>query len=220
MFHVKPFADTITKLVGQKRISRELTEALEQYRELVRTANSKINLVSRAGDTVAEIERQTLLSLALISRLPKKPLRWLDIGSGGGFPAIPLAICRPDDSFDLIESISKKAFFLERTVAALNLSGVRILNDRAERYLAIENPDRRRYDWLTIKAVGGWKDAFSWGAAALHPGGMLATFKPMDNDPDVAARNNSYSFELVENYSIRNILPEVTARILLFKKSA
>ena len=180
VFHVKLPADLIMRIAGMRSVDEAMIRTGEQFCERLIEANEKINLVSRAGDIGAEIERQFLLSLALLSRLPRRQtLRWLDIGSGGGFPAIPIAIFRPYDSFHLVESVAKKAFFLERTARALDLRNVRVINDRAEQYLASDRIPRDRYNWLSIKAVAGLKEAFAWGEAALVHRGTLVTFKPM-----------------------------------------
>lgn len=219
MFHVKLPVDLIRRITGTRSVDEAMIQRGEEYCERLLKANKKINLVSRAGDTEAEIERQFLLSLAILTRLPRRQtLRWLDIGSGGGFPAIPIAIFRPYDSFHLVESIAKKAFFLERTARALGLHNVRVVNDRAERYLAGDEVPPERYDWLSIKAVAGWKEAFAWGEAALVHRGTLVTFKPLTMGLEELGQVENHSFKPIDSFYVKKFLPEVTTRIMLFKK--
>lgn len=219
MFHVKLPSDLIRHIAGTRVVDEAMIRTGEQFCEQLIEANKKINLVSRAGDTEAEIESQFLLSLAILSRLPRRQtLRWLDIGSGGGFPAIPIAIFRPYDSFHLVESTAKKAFFLERTARALDLRNVRVINDRAERYLAGDDVPPERYNWLSIKAVAGWKEAFDWGNSALVPHGTLVTFKPLTLGLEELGQIDNHSFKAIESFFVKRFLPGVTTRILLFKK--
>lgn len=74
---------------------------------------------------------------------------FLDLGSGAGFPGIPLAIVYPRKQFVLAESVKKKARFLEDTVAALGLRNVTVTSDRAETWLS-----RKRVDVVIVRAVG------------------------------------------------------------------
>lgn len=209
----------LTRIAGMRSVDEAMIRTGEQFCERLIEANKKINLVSRAGDTEAEIECQFLLSLAILTRLPRRQtLRWLDIGSGGGFPAIPIAIFRPYDSFHLVESVAKKAFFLERTAHALGIRNVRVINERAERYLAGDEMPPERYNWLSIKAVSGWNEAFAWGEAALVPRGTLVTYKPLTIDLEGLGQAENHSFKAIESFFVKRFLPEVTTRILLFKK--
>jgi 16S rRNA (guanine527-N7)-methyltransferase len=77
----------------------------------------------------------------------------LDLGSGGGFPGIPVAIAEPDCSMILCESIGKKARFLEETVEKLGLKNVRVVHARAEDYLA-----SNRVDLVLIRAVSSVRE--------------------------------------------------------------
>jgi 16S rRNA (guanine527-N7)-methyltransferase len=82
--------------------------------------------------------------LYLATRLPEGPLRIIDIGSGAGFPGIPVAIYRPECTVDLVEAHQRKAVFLRE--AARNLTNVRVLAQRAE---AVTDS----YDWTISRAV-------------------------------------------------------------------
>jgi 16S rRNA (guanine527-N7)-methyltransferase len=83
-------------------------------------------------------------SLFLARFLPSGPHRIVDIGSGGGFPGIPVAIFRPDCEISLVESHQRKAVFLRE--AARELSNVKVIPKRAEDV-------QERFDWLISRAV-------------------------------------------------------------------
>lgn len=122
--------------------SQQLTLLEEHYRLLLRW-NQKINL-TRITSLQDAVRYHYCESLYLATRLPEGPLRIVDIGSGAGFPGIPLAIYRPECAVDLVESHQRKAVFLRE--AARKLTKVRVLAQRAE---AVTDS----YDWTISRAV-------------------------------------------------------------------
>ena len=120
----------------------QLTLLEEHYRLLLRW-NQKINLTRITGLRDA-VRYHYCESLYLAKRLPAGPLRIVDIGSGAGFPGIPVAIYRPECSVDLVESHQRKAVFLRE--AARQLPNVRVLPQRAESVTD-------SYDWTISRAV-------------------------------------------------------------------
>jgi len=119
---------------------QQLTLLDEHYHLLLRW-NQKMNLTRITGLQDAVRYRE---SLYLAAQLPEGPLRIVDIGSGAGFPGVPVAIYRPDCTVDLVESHQRKAVFLRE--AARNLTNVRVLPQRAE---AVTDS----YDWTISRAV-------------------------------------------------------------------
>ncbi len=121
---------------------QQLTLLEEHYHLLLRW-NQKINL-TRITSLQDAVRYHYCESLYLAQRLPEGPLRIVDIGSGAGFPGIPVAIYRPECAVDLVESHQRKAVFLRE--AARNLTNVRVLAQRAE---AVTDS----YDWTISRAV-------------------------------------------------------------------
>jgi 16S rRNA (guanine527-N7)-methyltransferase len=102
-------------------VSRETLNALETYVQILRRWQPKLNLVANATlDSVWS--RHILDSLQLLRAAPVGSKSWLDLGSGGGFPGLPCAICAADydlgTSFELVESDTRKCAFLREVVAA------------------------------------------------------------------------------------------------------
>ncbi len=121
---------------------QQLTLLEDHYRLLLRW-NRKINL-TRITSLQDVVRYHYCESLYLATRLPKGMLRIVDIGSGAGFPGIPVAISRPECTVDLVESHQRKAVFLRE--AARKLPNVRVLPQRAE---AVTNS----YDWTISRAI-------------------------------------------------------------------
>jgi len=116
---------------------------LEEHYQLLLRWNQKINL-TRITSLQDVVRYHYCESLYLATHLPEGPLRIVDIGSGAGFPGIPLAIYRPECSVDLVESHQRKAVFLRE--AARELKNVRVLAQRAEVLTDL-------YDWTISRAV-------------------------------------------------------------------
>ena len=124
-------------------LSLQQLTLLEEHYQLLLRWNQKINL-TRITNLQDAVRYHYCESLYLAARLPEGPLRVVDIGSGGGFPGIPVAIYRAEFAVDLVESHQRKAVFLRE--AARGLTNVRVRAGRAE---AVTDS----YDWTISRAV-------------------------------------------------------------------
>ena len=117
--------------------------------------NSKINVISRK-DMDNFYEHHVLHSLAIAKVQPFKPMaEILDVGTGGGFPGIPLAILFPDARFHLIDSIGKKIKVVQSVAEQLELKNVRAEQIRAEQL-------RGEYDFIVSRAVTDLSQFTQW----------------------------------------------------------
>ena len=118
----------------------------EKLNDLYQDWNLKINVVSRKD--IDEIYLRHVLHSLGIAKVQKfnPGASILDVGTGGGFPGIPLAILFPETQFHLVDSIGKKIKVVEEVSAGLGLSNVKITNDR------VENIDGQ-YDFIVSRAV-------------------------------------------------------------------
>jgi 16S rRNA (guanine527-N7)-methyltransferase len=110
-------------------------------------------------------------------RQPGEPLRLIDVGSGGGLPGIPLAICLPDVEVTLLEATGKKVQFLEEVKAALNLPNLRVVQGRAEVAGRDRNAHRERYDIVVSRAVGVLATLVELTVPFAKLGGMILAIK-------------------------------------------
>lgn len=144
--------------------------ALEQYCNLVRTANQGINLVSRQDIDQLQAHHvvPSLLYLELKRVQPGDQV--LDIGSGGGFPGMVIAIMEPTIQMTLVDSIAKKTQFLRHCVAELRLKNVTVITGRVETLSG-------SYDHLTARAVAPLETLWAWASPLLTSTGTLEALK-------------------------------------------
>jgi len=99
----------------------------------------------------------------------------VDIGSGAGFPGLPLAIALPGTQVDLVESTGRKCRFLERAIVDLGLERTRVVCMRAEDWARAEGAGR--YDAATVRAVGPLPTLVEYASPLLSEGGILVAWK-------------------------------------------
>jgi 16S rRNA (guanine527-N7)-methyltransferase len=161
------------------RLGVELDETeesrLARYLGMLFWTNERINLTRI--DRESAWTRHVVDSLSLLAPLAsiEGVARGIDIGSGGGLPAIPLAIARPDIAWTLLEATTKKARFLEAVARALGLANVTVVQDRAER--AARGVMRESFDVATSRAVGGLAELALWSIPFLRIGGVMLAIK-------------------------------------------
>ncbi|UCS95346.1 16S rRNA (guanine(527)-N(7))-methyltransferase RsmG [Echinicola marina] len=123
--------------------------------ELYRDWNQKINVISRK-DMDSFYIHHVLHSLGIAKVMNFEPGTWvLDIGTGGGFPGIPLAILFPDTNFHLVDSIGKKITVVKDVAKSLKLSNVEAQQVRAESLV-------RKYDFVVSRAVTRMANFYPW----------------------------------------------------------
>lgn len=126
-----------------------------QLPELYQHWNSQINVISRKD--IEELDLRHVLHSLGIAKVQafKENTRILDIGTGGGFPGIPLAILFPETQFHLVDSIGKKINVVNEIVSALNLKNVSTAHMRAEQV-------KGEYDFIVSRAVTNMNDFVKW----------------------------------------------------------
>lgn len=144
-------------------ISEESWTKLERWAVLLREWNTKINLISRKDIDALE-ERHLIHCLAITNALTlKKGARILDVGTGGGLPGLPMAICYPQAKFTLIDSIAKKVGVVQAVADALGLENVEAKQVRAEAL-------KTQFDFVTGRAVKNLPEFLSWISDNLQKG--------------------------------------------------
>lgn len=140
-----------------------------QLQPLYNDWNSKINVISRK-DIDHLYERHVLHSLSLAAFFTFQHESFLDVGTGGGFPGIPLAILFPDCTFTLVDSIGKKINVVQEIVNSLQLKNVKALHINVKEHKA-------RYDYIISRAVCDFSEFIDLTAKNLKPNASILYLK-------------------------------------------
>jgi 16S rRNA (guanine527-N7)-methyltransferase len=164
----------------------DFADAAERYLALLLEANARLNLTRIVEPT--EVARLHMLdavaALPLIDAVA--PARALDLGSGGGVPGILLALARRGVAWTLVDSVRKKADAMSMFVAALRLSDVEVVAERAE-ILGRDPAHRERYDLITARACAALPVLAEYALPLLRVGGVLLAWKGALADEELRA---------------------------------
>ncbi|MBI1341433.1 MAG: 16S rRNA (guanine(527)-N(7))-methyltransferase RsmG [Terrimonas sp.] len=185
--------------------------------ELYSTWNTKINVISRKDiDSLYEKHILHSLSIAAVFNFPAGT-EIIDIGTGGGFPGIPLAIFFPDVQFHLVDSIAKKLKVVDDIAATIGLTNVSTEHTRAE---SIRN---RKFDFAVSRAVAPLKDLWQWSKPLLR-GTKSAGEEDRPSNGLICLKGGDLSLEIQESRTrprimeISEIFPEpyFTEKFMLY----
>lgn len=180
-------------------LSEKQVEQFSRLGEIYSDWNSKINVISRKDMDQFYI-RHVLHSLGISKVMAFQPgTKVLDIGTGGGFPGIPLAILFPDTHFHLVDSIGKKISVVKDVAKQLKLSNVEAQQTRAEQLV-------RKYDFVVSRAVTRMINFYPWVKNKIrkedfneYPNGILY-LKGGDVDEELEELGKSYVVYHLEDY--------------------
>jgi len=165
-------------------------DLLWRYAQLLRERNAHVNLTSI-------VSLEGILTLHMLDSLSvAKELgdarRLIDVGTGGGFPGIPLAVAFPDRHFTLIDGTQKKIRFVAEAIAALDIRNARAVAARAESYDAEKN-----FDVVIPRAVGSLADTVERTAHLLAPRGRVLAMKGRVPDDEIRALPRGWRADVV-----------------------
>jgi 16S rRNA (guanine527-N7)-methyltransferase len=150
---------------------------LGRFLDVLFEANTRMNL-TRIVDRKQAWTRHVLDSLSVLPFLEAcQAQNMLDLGAGGGFPGMPVAIVRPDLPVTLLEATGKKARFLVDAVTDLSLENVTVLSERAETLGSPEGGGRFAWDVVTARAVGPMRVLLELALPLVVEGGYLIAIK-------------------------------------------
>jgi 16S rRNA (guanine527-N7)-methyltransferase len=167
----------LARAVGLE-VSGSATLQIAHYIELLSRWNRRINLTSLSlapptDEAISQLILEPIAAASLLANAHKSGTSWVDVGSGGGSPAIPLKIVQPHLPLVLVESVGKKSAFLREAVRSLQLDQVEVVTGRFETF-ASAHPAAASV--ITMRAVRADNALLRAVASALMPGGMLAIF--------------------------------------------
>ncbi|RUV87541.1 16S rRNA (guanine(527)-N(7))-methyltransferase RsmG [Mesorhizobium sp. M1A.F.Ca.IN.020.06.1.1] len=190
-------------------VSRETFERLQAFERHFQKWNRSINLA--APSTLDDVWRRHILDSAQLARIAPTAMRWVDLGSGGGFPGLVLGFLlaeRPGATIDLVESNRKKASFLQSVVGQFGLPA-RVLARRIDdSYPLVSAPEV-----ITARALTGLPDLLDLAAPWLTKGARSLFHKGRDYRAEVEESAHRWTFDLVEHPSMTDahgVILEIT----------
>lgn len=173
-------------------ISDDQINCFEKYYELLIEKNKVMNLTA-ITDKEDVIVKHFIDSIALIPYLLDKgininnELKIIDIGTGAGFPGLPLKIMMPDVKFTLLDSLNKRVSFLNEVIDELKLKDIEALHGRAEDY-ASDNKYREKYDICVSRAVANLSTLSEYCIPFVKEDGFFISYKAGESEEEI---NNS-----------------------------
>lgn len=174
-------------LLNDFDLNQKQIEMFEKYLSLLLEWNEKFNLTAITDKDQIE-EKHFVDSLYLLKYISLKEKTLLDVGSGAGFPGIPLAIAEPTAKITLLESNSKKVSFLKEVVKQLQLTNVEIIQGRAE-----ELNLREKFDHVTARAVKELNVLLEISFYMVKVGGSFLAYKSSNVENEIG--NASHAFK-------------------------
>ena len=170
----------------KEKIQGEYKEKFEAYRALILEYNNRYNLTTILEEN--DMNYKHFLDSVAGEKYFNKKARVAEIGSGAGFPSIPLKIVREDLFFDLFESVGKKCEVLNVVVDKLGLKGVNIYNIRAED-AARDASFREKFDHATARAVARMNTLTEYCFPFVKVGGTFIAYKSGETEEIIEAKS-------------------------------
>lgn len=170
-------------------INDSIIEKLDVYYEMLVETNKVMNLTAITEfDDVLIKHYLDSLSISTLSVL-KDGIRVLDLGTGAGFPGIPLAIAFPNVSFVLMDSLNKRINFLQQVIDKLGLKNVTAIHGRAEEK-AFDKVYRETFDIVTSRAVANINTLSEYCIPFVKKGGYFISYKSGDINEELSGLGN------------------------------
>lgn len=172
-------------------LTPEMVDKLNTYHRMLLAANAQMNLTRVPDDEDEAIDRNYLDSLAPLGdpTLLENAKTLIDVGSGAGFPGLPLAIAKPDLQVTLLDSLKKRVEFLRSVIRELGLN-TEVVHGRAED-MAKDPEYRARYDIATARAVAGLNTLYELTLPFARVGGKLIAYKGPTADEEIEEGKNA-----------------------------
>lgn len=193
--------DAAATAAGLAPLSPGVAGKFMTYLELLQKWNAKLNLTA-IREPEGILHRHFIECIFAAQHLPSGIHTLLDFGSGGGFPGLPIALCRPEIWVTLGESQAKKAAFLRETIRTLGLSNATVYNGRVEEL-------SQKFDAVALRAVDRMQGACRTAIRNLAVAGCLVLFVTRETGSDLTTE-----FGQIE-WTPSILLPGSSQRLLL-----
>lgn len=217
--------ETIAAKIGLDNTNIDIPH-LQKYVEMVKKAQETLNLVSKQD--IERFEEKHILDSLYFSLVDlekysiSRDFSLIDLGSGGGCPGVPVACLYPEARITMLESISKKASFLNTVTDAFPAGRLSVINERIE-IAAHQDSYRETFDIVTARALSNINTLLEYAIPFLRVGGIFVAYKTtkelqnIDELSPVTALLGAVTVETIP-YKAEN--KEIERRLAIFKKIA
>lgn len=164
------------------RFFMEQAEQFFEYMNLLIEWNEKMNLTAITEPTEI-IEKHFIDSLTILNKIDNNQ-KVVDVGTGAGFPGIPLSIMNPTLKITLVDSLNKRLIFLQEVVAKLNLKNIEIVHARAEEF-GQNKKYRENFDIATSRAVANLSTLSEYLIPLVKVGGKVISMKASEAQEEI-----------------------------------
>ncbi len=201
-------------------LNQEKLSKFSRYKGLLKEWNEKINITTITDDI--EIDQKHFLDsiTPFTTGLFNGNKRVIDIGTGGGFPGIPLKIVNEDLQFTLLDSLNKRIIFLNEVIKDLNLKDIEAVHGRAEEFSRMENY-REKFHICISRAVASLDTLSEYCIPFVRVGGHFISMKGPDVDEELRISKNAISTlggKLVEIKKVTIPQTDITHSLIIIEK--
>ena len=175
-------------------LSNEQIQMIDAYSALLYKWNKTYNLTSITNndDVLTHHILDSLAAVPIFKRYVFEGAKVLDVGSGGGLPAIPLAIACPDVSVSLVETVGKKTAFLTQVALSVKLKNVKVFNSR------VENLKNLSFDVISSRAFSSLENFINLSSHLIKPEGCWVALKGQVPVDEINSIRDSFRTEIVQ----------------------
>jgi 16S rRNA (guanine527-N7)-methyltransferase len=216
-------AHTVKQLLNLDLTPSQIT-SFRLYAQELAAWNEKFNLTAIKEPKDVEIKHFADSISCLLAIRPTHGIRLIDVGTGAGFPGVPLKIVCPDIKLTLVESVGKKVKFLNHLIEKLELKNVTVIQSRAEE-IGQQAEYRERYDWAVARAVAVMPILLEYllplvkvGGKVLAQKGESAPAEAQGKDAEKAARILGGTLDQIKQVELPTIVEP--RYLVIFNKTA
>lgn len=195
-------------------------DRFSKYKELLKDWNTKINITAITDDD--EIDTKHFLDslTPFVTDIFNGNKKIIDIGTGGGFPGLPLKIVNPDLNVTLLDSLNKRIIFLNEVIRELGLEGIEAIHGRAEE-LSIKPVYREQFDICVSRAVASLDTLSEYCIPFVKPGGYFVSMKGPDIDEELKIGQNAIKLlggKVVDTKLVQIPGTDITHSLIIIEK--